>query len=190
MRKRATAKPRRPKRSQLRRPMPANRLTPTQRRLIIFEKIGRYAETVAASVGHSRRGLLVRLGKGAAGGSSSSWSSDSSAPARGRSPPSLRPWTPDPPLLPEPRDRTRRRARPAHRPVPALELLTGWPCRSISAVAAAVDLRMAGQQAAPAALGWGRPFWRSPPWKGIQPGQTFLSAQSTLYTRIITLAGT
>jgi hypothetical protein len=33
----------------------------------MFEKIGRFAETLATSAGQSRRGLLGRLGKGAAG---------------------------------------------------------------------------------------------------------------------------
>jgi hypothetical protein len=33
----------------------------------MFEKIGRYAERVAASAGQSRRGFLGRLGKGAVG---------------------------------------------------------------------------------------------------------------------------
>jgi hypothetical protein len=33
----------------------------------MFEKIGRYAETVATSAGQTRRGFLGRLGKGAAG---------------------------------------------------------------------------------------------------------------------------
>ena len=33
----------------------------------MFEKIGRYAETVAASAGQSRRGFLGLLGKGALG---------------------------------------------------------------------------------------------------------------------------
>lgn len=33
----------------------------------MFEKIGRYADTVAASAGRTRRGFLGRLGKGALG---------------------------------------------------------------------------------------------------------------------------
>src|SRR5438477_275017 len=49
MRKTATAQPRRPRDPNLRRPMPANHLFPTQRRFIMFEKIGRYAEMVATS---------------------------------------------------------------------------------------------------------------------------------------------
>jgi hypothetical protein len=35
--------------------------------MIMFEKIGRYAEKLATSAGQSRRGFVGRLGKGAAG---------------------------------------------------------------------------------------------------------------------------
>jgi hypothetical protein len=49
------------------RPMPANHRLPVQRRLIMFEKFGRFAETLATSAGQSRRGFLGRLGKGAMG---------------------------------------------------------------------------------------------------------------------------
>src|SRR5215472_10712529 len=67
MRKTATAQPRRSQGPKLRRPMAANHRFPTQRRLIMFEKIGRYAETVATSASLSRRGFLNRLSQAALG---------------------------------------------------------------------------------------------------------------------------
>jgi hypothetical protein len=47
--------------------MSAKHRFPIQRRLIMFEKIGRFAETLAISTGQSRRGFLGHLGKGALG---------------------------------------------------------------------------------------------------------------------------
>src|SRR5437764_9634425 len=67
MRKTATAQPRCSQNPKLRRHMSAKHRFPIQRRLIMFEKIGRFAETLATSAGQSRRGFLGRLGKGALG---------------------------------------------------------------------------------------------------------------------------
>ena len=65
MRRRATAKPRRRTSPKDRRRTTASHRVPTQRSLIMFEKIGRYAEKLAAGAGQTRRGFLGLTSKGA-----------------------------------------------------------------------------------------------------------------------------